>query len=47
MYHIENCPGNPYYMDRENGRLKVCSNCTFPHRPENYDKVIEVLKTKI
>lgn len=24
--------------------MKDCSDCTFPHRPENYDKVIGILR---
>lgn len=35
------CGGNPVFL--KNG-VKDCSNCTFPHKKQNYDKVIEVLK---
>lgn len=24
--------------------MKDCSDCTFPHRPENYGKVIDILR---
>lgn len=34
----EKCGGNFEYL--ENG-IKDCSNCTFPHEKENYDKMIE------
>lgn len=44
MYWLENCPGKPYYIDKNGNPLKVCSNCTFPHRPENYEAIMEVLK---
>lgn len=35
------CGGN--YKILPNG-VKDCSNCTFPHKAENYDKVIEKIK---
>ena len=44
MYHKENCPGNPRYIKKGDRKIKVCTDCTFPHRPDNYDKVIEILK---
>lgn len=31
------CGGNCRYNEKEN---KVCTECTFPHRRENYEKVI-------
>lgn len=47
LYRFENCPGNNYYIEKENGkRIKVCTNCTFPHQPDNYDRVIEFLKKR-
>lgn len=46
MYHIKNCPGNPEFMDIRDKSIKVCSNCTFPHQPQHYDAIIEVLKRK-
>lgn len=36
----EDCKGN--YTILPNG-VKDCSNCTFPHCEENYDKIIEKL----
>lgn len=45
FYSWKNCPGKNEYKDRADGsRIKVCTNCTFPHNPDNYDKVIELLK---
>ncbi|WP_416182172.1 cysteine-rich small domain-containing protein [Acidaminococcus timonensis] len=29
------------------GGVKDCSDCLFPHQPENYDKVVQKLKQKI
>lgn len=44
LYHQKKCPGNPRFVEREEGRIKVCRDCTFPHRPENYDVIIKSLK---
>lgn len=44
LYHKEKCPGNPSYLEKEGRVIKVCTNCTFPHQPENYDKVLQILK---
>ena len=43
-YFCDNCPGNPTYLS--NG-AKDCSNCTFPHIPDNYDKLMNVISTNI
>ena len=43
LYHLENCPGDPRYKIRDGQKIKICTNCTFPHRPENYEKVIALL----
>ena len=44
MYPLEACSGNPTYMAYHGKQIKDCTNCTFPHQPENYDKIIEALK---
>ena len=44
LYLRENCPGNPVYIEKDGRRIKDCTNCTFPHKPENYDMVIRMLK---
>lgn len=42
------CPGTPEYIRRKNGKvIKNCMNCTFPHMPENYDKVVAFLSEKL
>lgn len=43
LYMEKNCPGNPGYLEKNGKKIKDCTNCTFPHRPENYDKVIFLL----
>ena len=45
LYRLENCPGNPVFKEKDSKTIKVCTNCTFPHKKENYDKVIAVLKS--
>ncbi len=37
----EKCPGNPHFTEKG---VKDCTKCDFPHRRENYDTVIEVLR---
>ena len=47
MYMMENCPGNPEYKEKEGKKIKVCTNCTYPHRAENYDSVVETVARNI
>ena len=47
MYQLPACPGNPSYLEKNGKTIKVCTNCTFPHQPGNYDKVIAVLKHQL
>jgi PncC family amidohydrolase len=42
LYKLEDrCGGNFTYLD---SGIKDCSNCMFPHRRENYEKVMEKLQ---
>ncbi len=43
LYHLK-CPGAPEYKEKNGKMLKVCTNCNFPHKPENYDKIMDILK---
>ena len=43
LYCVENCPGSPEYIDVNGRTIKECSKCTFPHQPENYDVIIQIL----
>ena len=44
LYEREKCLGTPSYLVGADGsRVKDCSNCTFPHRQENYPKVVAAL----
>lgn len=47
LYHMEKCPGKPDYLEKKGKRIKVCKDCSFPHRPENYDLVMGYLKGEI
>lgn len=44
LYTRENCLGNPSFMEVQGKKVKICSDCTFPHKPENYEAVVELLK---
>ena len=47
MYSMDNCPGN-YEIIESNGRqVKSCMDCTFPHKAENYEKVMAILKAQL
>ena len=46
MYQKEQCLGNPSFIEQGNRRIKDCSQCSFPHIPENYEKIIEFLKQR-
>lgn len=37
LYHLEICPGTP--VELPDGR-KDCGGCEYPHKAENYDKII-------
>ena len=47
LYSREHCPGNASWLKRGDIRIKVCSDCTFPHRPENYDIIMGILKNAV
>lgn len=44
MYHLTDCPGSPSYKDKGDHKIKVCTDCTFPHDPDHYEKIMEILK---
>ena len=46
LYRLEHCPGKPQYLEKDGVAIKVCTDCTFPHKPENYDTIIGLLKKK-
>ena len=40
LYFDGDCPGSPEYLTAGENNFKDCSGCDFPHRPENYERVI-------
>ena len=46
FYSREVCPGLPSYIEHGDKNIKDCSGCTFPHIPENYDKIIKLMQSK-
>lgn len=44
LYHLEACPGDPSFREKGEKRIKVCTDCTFPHRAENYDEIIRLIR---
>ena len=46
LYHQKNWPGTPKFLEKEGRTLKVCTNCTYPHQPESYDKIVQILKSR-
>lgn len=47
LYHMEHCPGHPEYKEKNGKRLKICTNCTYPHQAEHYDMIMKLLKEQI
>ena len=43
LYSIENCPGSYQYIIHDGKQIKDCTDCTFPHQPENYDIIVAFL----
>ena len=46
LYHLD-CPGNYTITESSRGPIKNCKDCVFPHVPENYDKIMDILKNSI
>lgn len=44
LYHRTDCPGNPSYKQKDNRTIKVCTNCTFPHKAEHYEMINKILR---
>ena len=48
MNPYPDCPGDPVLRENKNGRVfKDCTNCRFPHIPDNYEAVLAFLKKKM
>ncbi len=46
LYHKKHCLGNYHYIKVNGKEIKSCENCTVPHKPENYDVIVQLLKGK-
>lgn len=46
LYPFDDCPGNYTVKQTVGKAVKDCSKCTFPHRAENYDKIMDILKDR-
>ncbi len=42
LYNMD-CPGTYSYIDKDNKHIKVCEECTFPHIPEHYEKIVKMI----
>ncbi|MBE5853103.1 MAG: metal-binding protein [Lachnospiraceae bacterium] len=43
LYNQKDCPGNPSYIEYDGVKRKCCKNCTYPHRIDNYEKLMTLL----
>lgn len=44
LYLKRECPGNPVWIQGKKGRkIKDCSQCLFPHKAENYEKIQKLI----
>lgn len=47
LYQYDNCPGNYKIIEKDNRKIKSCIDCEFPHKPENYKKIVAIIKSKL
>ncbi|MCD8124070.1 MAG: cysteine-rich small domain-containing protein [Lachnospiraceae bacterium] len=47
FYLRTQCPGKPTFVETEKGIVKDCTGCCFPHRPENYEVILEWLRRQV
>ena len=45
LYNLD-CPGTPKMIDKNGKLIKSCADCTFPHRAENYERIMQILKDR-
>ena len=43
LYSLESCPGNFSFKEKNGRKIKVCTDCTFPHIKDNYKEIIRLL----
>ena len=44
FYLRAKCPGNPTFREKNGRRIKDCTNCIFPHKPEHYEVILEWIR---
>ncbi|MCR4908383.1 MAG: metal-binding protein [Lachnospiraceae bacterium] len=44
FFFLRDCPGTPRITEKDGKKIRVCTDCAFPHRPENYPEMIRLLK---
>ena len=44
FYFLPGCPGTPRTRCKDGREIRVCTDCTFPHVPENYPQLIRSLR---
>ena len=44
FYARKHCPGTPRYKEKEGRTVKVCTDCVFPHKPEHYSLICDLLR---
>ena len=44
LYLKDDCPGDHTSVTKKNGtKIKSCMDCLWPHRAENYEKIMKLL----
>ena len=43
LYGLEKCPGEYKFIESHGKKIKECTDCTFPHKEDNYDNIIDFL----
>ena len=43
LYSRIHCPGNYRYIEVNGKKIKECTDCTFPHKSENYEVIMKFL----
>lgn len=44
LYAMTNCPGDYKLIQVDGKQIKSCEDCMFPHRYENYEAIMQILK---
>lgn len=45
LYGRKDCPGNYKWIEVNGKKTKECMDCTFPHKPENYEIIMDLLSS--